>query len=654
MRLTAFLSIILASPLAARGATPPPAAQVVWHFDGGIVNEFGGRYNTYKREPSWARTYLDAGVTRAAHGHSLRVTGRREAQGFCGVWLDFRPASETPRQFFDASDYRYLSFWARGEKGGEEFEITLTDEATLDNEDARPSRPLQTYVKGGLSTSWRQVVIPLADFPGIGRSRLARMTLNISRQGDFRFYLDDIGFQREAAADSAAANPRAASKAASGSYAPRAMWAWNTEPLFDSTKPQEAERFLAFCATQKIATVHLAAEFDGLTAAANSGARLRSPEGYRAFLKRAHQQGLKVDALAGTPEWAARENHPQALAAIEAILAFNAGSGAGARFDGIHFDVEPYLLPGYSDPSYRGDILLGLVEMADQCTKRARGGGLTFSCDIPSWFYAQGGLERDRLTVSFNGHEKTAGEHLTDLADSVTIMDYTNQADGAGGIIARGLPALEYAAARNKKIVVGVETFSESDKIVTFVCGLPAEEFWPRLAASGLRTKLYFENFRMSLCTDDVNVHIGLDTPREMTRERRVAHEGALARLARLLGATSDPTRFPAAEILETARAGLAEDPGWKGFEPFEFSDPGGGRRIHGFRSTRRMLPSITFHGLGGEVFREEIASTVEWLGRHSSFGGMAFHYYESFRDLVEGPTEGQVKRQRANGKGQK
>ena len=641
MKVKGFLILILAYPLAAAGAVPAPAVHIVWHFDGGITNDLGGRYNVFKREPSWARTYLDS---RAGRGHSLRVTTHRESQGFCGLWLDFRPASGIPRQFFDASGFLYLSFWAKGEKGGEDFDITLTDEATLDNEGARHSRPLRKYIPGGLAATWRHVVIPLADFQGIDRSRLVRMTLSVRQKGDFRFYLDDIGFQHDpAAAAPMAKKSRAAAKTGGSGGATRAIWAWKTKPLFDSGKSQELERFLAFCAAQKVDTVYLAAEFDGIGDASGTKLRLRNPDGYRAFLRRAHQRGLKVDALAGTPEWAVRENHPQALAAIEAVLEFQQAGSPAERFEGIHFDVEPYLLLGYSDPAYRTEILLGLVQMSDQCSRLTRAAGLTFSCDIPSWFYAPSGLERDRLIVRFNGQEKTAGEHLTDLADSVTIMDYTNQADGAGGIIARGLPALEYAASRNKKIIVGVETFSESDSPVTFVCGLPAEDFWPRLALSSLRNQLRFEDFRMSLFTDDVNVHIGLSTPRAMATERRAAFEAALARLARQLGASSDPLRYPAREIIDTARAALAQDSEWKDFESFEFPDPDDGRRIQGFCATRRMIPSITFYGLGGEVFREEIDSTVEWLSRHPSFGGMAVHFYESFRELMEASPEGKL-----------
>lgn len=648
MKPRTFFFLLLAWPLPLQGATTPPV-QVVWDFDGGISNEYGGHYNTYKRAPSWARTYLDAREARASRGHSLRITAHREAEGFCGVWMDFRPASEAPHQYFDAGSYRYLSFWAKGEKGGEDFEVSLTDAATA-NDDEHPSRKLRAYLPGGLPATWRPVVIPLSDFRGIDPRRLLRMTLNLTRKGDYRFYLDDIAFQREPIADPPAKNAEATVNSAINGGAPRAMWAWNTKPLLDAEKPQEADRFLAFCVAQKIGMVFLAAEFDRVTDAPGAALRLRNPEGYRTFLKRAHQKGLTVEALAGTPEWALRARHPEALVAVDSIIAFNGESGPDGRFEGVHFDVEPYSLLGYSDPFYRSEILLGLVEQAEKCRDRAHAAGLTFSCDLPSWFFAPGGLERDRLIVNFKGQEKTAGEHVADLVDSVTIMDYTNQADGAGGIIARALPALDYAAAHHRKVVVGVETFAESDSTVTFVLGLPAEEFWPRLAKSGLRGQYRLDDFRMSLCSDDLNMHIGLSTPREMAPEKQAVFEGALARLARQFGASSDPDRYHPSEMLSMARAALAEKPEWKGFEPYEFVDSDTGRHVQCFRSTHRMLPSITFHGLGRETFDEEMASTVEWLGRHPGFGGTAVHFYESFRELVEGdePPSG-VRSQKAS-----
>jgi hypothetical protein len=199
---------------------------------------------------------------------------------------------------------------------------------------------------------------------------------------------------------------------------------------------------------------------------------------------------------------------------------------------------------------------------------------------------------------------------------------------------------------------VGLETFTEGDSTVFFVCGLPIVDFRERLASTGLRNQFYHEGLRLSVCSDDVNMHIGLHMPRDMTPDKRTAFEGALARLAGKLGVVSNPSRSSSSEMLEIAKAALAGNPEWQGFESFEITDPESGSLIQGFRSVHRMLPSITFHGLGREVFQEEFDSTVEWLGRHPSFGGMAIHFYESFRDLVGGErAESGIRGQQLGGK---
>ena len=622
-------------PVWALPAEPPSSALLVWPFEQGVTNRWGGQYNSYMREPSWARTYLDPTVARPPSGHSLRVTGHRDAEGFCGLWMDFYPGSDTPRRYLDATGYRFLSLWIKGQKGGEDFDIELTDEATLNDEDARPRRPLHAYLPQGVTTKWQEVLIPLADFRGLKRGRLARVTLNIAKPGDYRFYLEDVAFKREPTEVVRAASP---ARSHSTGNLRCAMWAWNTKPIVEPGGREELERLFTFCSENRIQEIYLAVEFDGGAKFAMSQFQIRTPDGYREFLTHAHHQGLKVEALAGTPEWAVRENHAAALAAVDAILAFNRASPPGARFDGVHFDVEPYVLIGYADPQNRTEILTDFLEMVSLCSARVQTEtGMRFSCDVPAWFYPSGGLERERLIVTFKGKEKTVGEHLTDLLETVTIMDYINRADGAGGIIARGIPALDYAAGQRKRIVVGLETFLESDNTVWFVCGLPAAEFRQRLAASRLRNQLYFEGFRMSLFFDEVNFHIGLMAPPAMTAERRTALEGALWRLARQFGAAADPEQNPVGPILDVARAGLANDPEWKGFETFEITDPESKRPVAGFRSVHIMLPSITFHGLGRQTFEEEFRSTVEWLGTQPGFGGMAVHYYDSFRVLLEG-----------------
>ena len=53
------------------------------------------------------------------------------------------------------------------------------------------------------------------------------------------------------------------------------------------------------------------------------------------------------------------------------------------------------------------------------------------------------------------------------------------------------------------------------------------------------------------------------------------------------------------------------------------------------------------------EVFQEEIASTLDWLGRHPAFGGVAVHFYDSFRELMEGgKVESGARSLKTEGKG--
>jgi hypothetical protein len=630
----ALLALFLPSLPAVR-AQDPPRALMLWDFNRSLVNPMGGEYSVFGSSPSWARTYLDPSVRRGNSGHSLRITAHREPKGFCGVWFDFHPQNKILQSFLDASGYRYLRFWVKGEKGGEDFDITLKDDTWRKHEDTNPTRPLHAYLAKGAATDWQEVLIPLRDFTGLNTHKLVNLAFLFAKPGDYRLEVDDIAF----------ANDKTEARDAAGAATPpalkdgRGLWVWNTAKLLDPSHEDKLERFLQFCSAQGVREVFLSLEIHEQDRKGAPHFDMKDPEGYRVFLERAHQAGLAVEALAGTPEWAAEAYHAQALAAIDAVIEFNRASPVAARFDGVHFDVEPYLLLGYADPSFRPELLKEFLAMVEECADRVHSvPGLRFGCDVPAWFYPSVEMTRQDLTVNFDGADKTVGEHLTDLLDTVTIMDYRNEADGAGGIILAGKPALEYAAARGKRIQVGLETSMEAPRTIYFVCGVPLDEFQKRLAKSDLRDKLYFGDYRLATFSDDINVHVGLAAPEKLEGDARTEFETALAKLALELGASSDPERFPPDDILDEARGALERDPELSGFEVFKFADPATQRPIVGFKAVRHMSPKITFYGLGHEVFGEETRSVVEWLSPYASFDGLAIHYYESYRDLVEGP----------------
>ena len=452
---------------AARSAETPRTL-TIWTFDYGLTNSFGGGYNGYSRSPSSVRTYLDPNVHHASTGHALRVMAHRASEGFCGVWFEFYPKSLDPPQVLDASPYNYLTFWVKGEKGGEDFGISLSDTST--REDAAPKAQLHDYLPNGATTEWQEVAIPLSAFSGLNRRLLTQLTIEISKPGDERIYLDDMALQADPPP------PRTSAPAPAPVTTPsarRAMWIWNTKELFDPRGgAPEAERLLRFASLQGIRELYLAVDLNSVGTATAPRFELKDVGSYGAFLERAHAQGVAVKALTGAPEWAAQVNHAQALAAVNAVLAFNGAVPAQGRFDGVHFDVEPYSLIGYFDPALRKELLGEYLDMVSKVVVQTKA-QLHFGCDAPAWFYPSGAAERVALTVAFQGSDKTVGEHLTDLVDTVTIMDYRNEADGAGGIVTAGLPALTYAAAQSKKILVGLETSREPNSVIYFVAGLP-------------------------------------------------------------------------------------------------------------------------------------------------------------------------------------
>ncbi len=613
-----------------------PQGVLVWHFDQGIANLWGGMYNVFELEPSAARTYLDSTTHRPGAAHSLRITAHREPAGFCGVWLEFIPPSASNRRFLDASPYQFLSFWIQGKIAGESFELTLEDDTAQRPWVQKSTVALRSYLLNGTSDQWQEVMIPLRDFPRLNLRRLVRLTLNLTAPGDSRFFIDDVGFK----ADRSAVLPAPANLASLRHTAlrkpHRAMWVWNTSDLLASE--EESNRFFDFCSNTAVKQVYLSLNLD--TTLTPSGIRfaLREPDAFRHFLDRAHRQNVEVEALTGTPEWAARENHATALAAVGAVIRFNRASPRPARFDGVHFDVEPYSLLGYGDAAHARVLLGNFLVMTSLCSRRIHAQpGLRFTSDVPAYFFPSSSVELQRLLVKFDGKDKTVGEHLTSLLDYVTIMDYQHEADGAGGVIASALPALRYAASQGKKIRVGIETSVEPESTFFFVCGLPRDEFRNRLAASPLGDQLTLGGWRLSSISDDINVHVGLAAPANLEGTERASFNQALVHLARHLGAASDPDHYPASEILEEARAALAQNPEWKGFETFELTDPETQRTIQGFRCVHRMAAKTTFYDLGRETFEEETRSIEEWLSPFSSYAGLAIHHYQSYRILLDG-----------------
>ena len=96
----------------------------------------------------------------------------------------------------DLSPYSTLTFWIKGKRGGETFEIGLNDTISNKREDAVFVGSIYRYLPGGITMSWQQVVIPLEDFFGPDLTRVYSLVFNYNEEGDGEFWVDHLQFHR--------------------------------------------------------------------------------------------------------------------------------------------------------------------------------------------------------------------------------------------------------------------------------------------------------------------------------------------------------------------------------------------------------------------------------------------------------------------------
>ncbi|GIP23958.1 Ig-like domain-containing protein [Paenibacillus sp. J22TS3] len=178
----------------------------------------------------------------------------------------------------------------------------------------------------------------------------------------------------------------------------------------------------------------------------------------RKFLKWAHERGLKVQAcIAGgtvPPYFGSYKRYQKyAINEIEKVINFNLSSSPSERFDGVNVDVEPYILGefGTEKPKLQLEYLDLLQTMMDR--RNFSGLNLPVGPAIPRWYDTSAATN----DITWNGQTKWLSQHVQDITDYISIMDYT---DSSTGIITGAEGEIAYADSIGKpnSVIVGVET----------------------------------------------------------------------------------------------------------------------------------------------------------------------------------------------------
>lgn len=170
-------------------------------------------------------------------------------------------------------------------------------------------------------------------------------------------------------------------------------------------------------------------------------------EVYRSLVKKAHEAGIEMHAMGGHPGWALQDNAPRIRRLIDYVKKYNRAAEADERFHGIHLDVEPYVLPEWSN---RKDEVLrqwtANMKMFVQETKR--NSNLETSVDLAVW------LDRTLLP---DEPELSVSEWMIRTMDHVSLMAFRNTADGSNGIAAVVRDEMRMAERHGKPLIVTVE-----------------------------------------------------------------------------------------------------------------------------------------------------------------------------------------------------
>lgn len=228
-----------------------------------------------------------------------------------------------------------------------------------------------------------------------------------------------------AAAAVAVASPDDAPKAARG------MWVWSTKNRL--ADPSATARLLETVRMGQLNELYLSVS-DGVLGDA------RLP----ALMGALRDAGVRVEALMGKAVWYQRDERAPMFAVIEAVAAYDS-KNEGARFAGIHLDIEPHQLP-----ENRGDhsFLPALAEALAEASALASRHGLGSSADLPRFAFDEAGPSFARavgrpFVMLYQLREKTPA-WLVRQSSSVIDHTYTGAAPELASRIVIGLRVEDY------------------------------------------------------------------------------------------------------------------------------------------------------------------------------------------------------------------
>jgi hypothetical protein len=640
-------------------ASEIPDILMIADFNTGNQNALGGYFNKFERDTSTATVDLTRSIFRGDDGKSLEIVAKKGEDGFCGAWIQFFDFRSENRKYLDASPYTYLSFWVKGKQGGEEFSVKIADRKLIEIEDSTSVGKINRLLPNGITQEWQEVQIPLNRLVGADQTQLGGLTFDFNFPGNHTIYVDDIVLKKSK--DTVVPATRLMSedndlelvRTQHRISPPRTMWVWTVFEILEN-KNNEQETLFAACERENVnrlwlqiptcyePDVDLAADVKNIRPP-EFKITLRLEDKLRAFIREAHAKGIRIEGLDGYPEFAQKPYHFIPLAIVDAIIDYNNRVEPEERFDGVHFDNEPYLIIGWHDKERREQILKEFLELNIECQRRIHeNSDMKFGVDVPFWWNAADPTTEGAIgDVTFNGERKPAVYFCIDLLDNIGIMNYRDTTYGVDGIISHADPILEYAEKAGKDCVyVGLEVFQYMPTEVWFPLGLPREAFHEALKndAAKLRYLSRINGFRTQLIDDGANMHVGIELPFNPDEATQKKIKETVVEIARCLGIKSkkELSERDSKKMIMFVKKEISKNPEWRDYKPAEIIDSANSEEYPGFKAVSIMLGKTTFADESYDELERQLSASERELVDYPAYAGIAIHYFKVFDEKFQ------------------
>lgn len=180
---------------------------------------------------------------------------------------------------------------------------------------------------------------------------------------------------------------------------------------------------------------------------------------YREFIQEARAAGIEVHAMGGHPIWALEESRGKILRLVKWVKQYNESVGEDERFEGVHLDIEPYVMPIWRTDK-EGLLRQWMENIQAFVQEMEQSPKLKTSVDLAAWLDNSPTPGQPDLPFS---------HWMISQLDHTTMMAFRDFAEGPGGILSLVDSEIKYAESIGKEVIVAVEMKeSHEGKYVSF------------------------------------------------------------------------------------------------------------------------------------------------------------------------------------------